>query len=188
MRAVSMHPFRRHRIAYDPRFCTSDPRKAKVVVAAFSEFMCPVCAVVLPWLRTIVSAFGRRVALCYKFFPTSGHGRAGVMSCAAAAAAGFQGKFWPMHDLLYRNRKRLGPRHLEGYARAVGLDLKRFRVERTSPAAGRLVLGDKAAGLRLGVMGTPTLFLDGKRYRGWKNRVEIADRIAEELHLRAGGR
>jgi len=188
MRAISMHPFRQYRIACDPRFCTSDPQKAKVVLVVFSEFMCPVCSVVLPWLRRIVATIGPKVALCYKFFPISSHGKVGVLSCSAAAAAGFQGKFWPMHDILYKNRRRQALRHLDGYARAVGLDMKRYRADRAALATIRMVIQNKRLGWRVGVRGTPTLFLDGKRYRGVKSRTEIADRIAEELHLVDGGR
>lgn len=188
MRAKSMHPFKKHRIVYHPRQCTSNPRKAKVVVAAFSEFQCPFCTFVLPWLRKIVPRFGTRVALCYLHFPTSVHGKTAVLSSRAAVAAGLQGKFWPMHDILYKNRRRQAPHQLEKYARGLGLNISKWKADRDSRSTRKLVALDKRAGLRLGVRGTPTLFVNGKRYHGRKDKAELTDRIGEELNLKSGGR
>lgn len=187
-RAKSMHPFKKQRILYHSNHCTSDPSKAKVVVTAFSEFQCPFCTVVLPWLRVIVPKFGGKVVLCYKHFPTTSHGTTAVLSSQAATAAGLQGKFWPMHDILYKNRKRQESYHLITYARSLGLDMNRWQADWKSRSTQRLVVLDKREGLRVGVQGTPTLFINGKQYHGRKNKAELTDRIAEELHLVAGGR
>lgn len=188
MRAKSMHPFKKHNVVIHADHCTSNPAKAKVVIAAFSEFQCPFCTIILPWLRKIVPQFGLNVALCYKHFPTSVHGKTAVLSSQAAVAAARQGKFWPMHDILYKNRKRQAPDHLVEYAQKLGLNMAKWRADRDSRSTRKLVALDKREGLRLGVKGTPTLFINGKRYHGRKDRAELTDRIAEELHLKSGGR
>jgi predicted DsbA family dithiol-disulfide isomerase len=188
LRAKSMHPFKKYKIVYHRDHCTADPAKAKVVIATFAEFQCPFCQIILPILRKIVGRLGAKVALCYKHFPTSVHGKTAVRSSHSAVAAARQGKFWPMHDILYKNRRRQAPHFLEKYARGLGLNISRWRADRNSRSTRKLVALDKRAGLKLGVRGTPTLFINGKRYHGRKDRAELTDRIGEELHLKAGGR
>ena len=187
-RARSMHPFKKHKILYHKEACTADPNKALVVVAAFADFQCPFCHVVVPALERIVRRYKGRVVLCFKHFPTQMHGKNSVMSARAAVAASLQGKFWDMLHVLYKHRKHQTPAEVERYAASVGLDMPRFRRDRDSRATRRMVALDKRQGLKFGVKGTPTIFLDGKMWHGRKDDAELADRIEEELMLKTGGR
>ncbi|MCD6500147.1 MAG: thioredoxin domain-containing protein [Deltaproteobacteria bacterium] len=187
LRAKSMHPFRARKIDLHASMCTADPRKAKVVVVGVSDFQCPFCTVVLPRLKGLMAQYGRRVAFCFKQFPTQMHGANSVMSARASVAAALQGRFWAMFDILYKHRQDQKPSQVERYATAIGLDMARFRRDRDSRATRRLVALDKRQGLRYGVKGTPTLFIDGKHYYGRKDGEEIRSRIDEELVLVAGG-
>ncbi len=186
-RARSMHPFKIRKVSYHKEACTGDPAKALVVVAAFADFQCPFCKVVVPALKKIVARYKGRVVLCFKHFPTQMHGKNSVMSARAAVAAARQGKFWAMFRILYHHRKQQAPARVEQYAASIGLDMARFKQDRDSRATRRLVALDKREGLKLGVKGTPTLFLDGKMWHGRKDAAELTDRIEEELVLRKGG-
>jgi len=187
LRAKSMHPFRVRKIDLHATMCTADPRKAKVVVVAFSDFQCPFCTVVLPRLKGLMAQYGRRVVFCFKHFPTQMHGPNSVMSARAAVAAALQGRFWLMFDILYKHRRDQKPGQVERYAQIIGLDMARFRRDRDARTTRRMVALDKRQGLRFGVKGTPTLFVDGKHYYGRKDAAEIRSRIDEELVLVAGG-
>ena len=91
---------------------------------------------------------------------------------ASEAAAG-QGRFWPMHDLLFRRQKALERADLEGYAGEVGLDRDRFREELEAHVHLERVEADRASALANGATGTPTIFLDGRPYLGSYDRAEL---------------
>ena len=186
-RARSMHPFKKHKIKHHRNHCTMDPKKAKVVVTAFTDFSCPYCRIIVPYLKKKALGSKGEVALCFKHFPTQTHGKDAVIAAQAAVAASKQGKFWPYFDILYATKDHSSGQ-LEKYAKQLGLDLSKFNEDRKSRSVRRFVAIDKREGLKMKVKGTPTLFLNGKKYLGRKDKAELRDRIAEELHLVSGGR
>jgi protein-disulfide isomerase len=102
----------------------------------------------------------------FRHFPVrSSHPRAWPAACAAEAA-GLQGRFWEMHDLLFADQGRLEDPHLWDRARALGLDLERFDADRRSDAVRARVKRDFESGIRGGVVTTPTLFTDEATYTG----------------------
>ncbi len=187
-RARTMHPFRKKKVRYRRDHCTGDASRAKVVIAAFGDFQCPFCTVILPMVKRVVRGYGSKVVFCFKHFPTQAHGKHAVTSARAAVVAAAPGKFWAMFDILYKHRRHQSVQEVEQYAKRIGLELDRFRRDRDSRKTLRLVVLDKREGLKLGVKGTPTLFLNGKMYHGRKDEAEIRSRIQEELMLVAGGR
>ena len=125
----------------------------------YADFECPYCAALHVRLR---DASLRRV---FRHFPVrSSHPRAWAAACAAEAA-GLQGRFWEMHDLLFEDQSRLDDPHLWSRASALGLDLERFDADRRSDAVVARVKRDFVSGVRAGVVTTPTLFLDGEVVR-----------------------
>ncbi len=126
----------------------------------YADFECPFCAVLSLRLaeRTL-----RRV---FRHFPVrTSHPRAWPAACAAEAA-GLQGRFWEMHDLLFADQGRLEDPHLWERAEALGLDLDRFETDRRSDAVKARVKRDFDSGLRGGVVTTPSLFTSGAMYAG----------------------
>lgn len=189
LRALSAHPFKTHRFNLTKRPRMGAPEgRVKVTVVEFGDFECPFCRVFSPHVKAVVTALASRgVALVFKHYPVGTHPLA-IPAARAAWAAHQQGKFWPFHDLLYKNAPRLSAAQLEGYARSAGLDLAAFRAARDSERSRLVVAADKREGLKAGVKGTPTLYINGKQYRGRKDEAELRDRLEEELHLAAGGR
>ncbi len=185
LRSKSAHPFRKKSITNNLRQCLGNPKTAKVVIHAFSDFQCPFCQVILPRVEAIARQHAD-VALCYKNFPTVVHGQGTVVSSWAAVAASLQGKFWEYHALLYKNRRNQSRNSLLSFARAIKLNIEQFLKDFKARKTKKIVAKEKAEGIRLGVKGTPTLFFNGKLYYGRKNTALLLDRIAEERFLRAG--
>jgi protein-disulfide isomerase len=103
--------------------------------------------------------------LFFKQFPLDIHSQA-ALAAAAAVAAQKQGKFWQMHDALFASHNDLRRPTILALASAVGLDMKRFEADLDSPDVRKLVARDEEDGSGVGVMSTPTLFIDGQHYNG----------------------
>ena len=130
------------------------------LVIEYADFECHFCAVAHSRLAAVPV---RRV---YRHFPVrSKHPRAWACACAAEAAAA-QGRFWELHDSLYADQGRLEDPHLWQRARDLGLDLDRFQADRRSDEVAARVRRDFEAGIRAGVVTTPTIFIEGEPHAG----------------------
>jgi protein-disulfide isomerase len=131
-----------------------------VVVLEYGDYECPYCA------RADMLLAPLPVTRVFRHFPVvSKHPRARVLAHAAEAAA-LQGAFWEMHDSLYGDQGRLDDPHLWERARRLGLDLDRFEADRRSASVAERVARDFRAGVRAGIVTTPTLFVDGVQHPG----------------------
>src|SRR6201988_3368255 len=102
---------------------------APVTVVEYGDFECPNCKQAAPTVKLLLSRFADRVRLVYRHFPLEEvHPRA-MLAAQAAEAAGAQGRFWQMHDLLFENQRHLKLRQLRGYAETLELDMERFDSE-----------------------------------------------------------
>ena len=125
------------------------------VALVYADFECPYCAAAASQLN------GARLCFSFLHFPLrSIHSWVGAAVSAAEAAA-VQGRFWEMHDLLFADQGRLEDPHLWGRARTLGLDLEQFDADRRSEAVHRRVRRQFEAGVRGGIVTTPTLVVDG---------------------------
>jgi protein-disulfide isomerase len=126
----------------------------------YADFGCPYCAAAWSRLREVPLRF------CFRHFPmASKHPRAPALH-AAAEAAGLQGAFWEMCDSLYADRGRVDDPHLWERAERFGLDLERFNSDRRSEGVHERIERDFVSGIRAGVAGTPTAFVDGQVLQG----------------------
>ena len=141
------------------------PERAPLTVVVFSDFQCPFCARSEATLRAIEEEYGSRVRFAFKNQPLPFHEHA-RLAAKAALAAGEQGKFWEYHDALFAHQDALEPAALERYAQGLGLDLARFRKAMESERVEAALVADAADATRLGVQGTPTFFVNGRRIIG----------------------
>jgi protein-disulfide isomerase len=131
-----------------------------VEAIVYADFGCPYCAASWARIRELP------LRLCFRHFPmASKHPRAPSLH-AAAEAAGLQGAFWEMCDSLYAERGRVDDPHLWERAERFGLDLDRFNKDRRSDGVRKRVERDFTSGIRAGVGGTPTAFVEGRRVPG----------------------
>ena len=142
-------------------------------VVVYGDFECPYTA---PAMRDIGRLLERPAAfeVVFRHFPlTSIHPHA-QSAAEAAEAAARQGRFWEMHDLLFRNQLRLEPADLGRYAQRLGLDLQRFELDLADRAVMARVERDEESGIQSGVDGTPSLFIDGRRYQGPRDPAALS--------------
>jgi protein-disulfide isomerase len=142
---------------------------APVTVVEYGDFECPYCAAAAPVLRQLVDESGGRVRLLFRNFPLPDVHPHALTAALAVEAAGAQGAYWEMHHLVFGKQDRLDDRSLEAYAEHLGLDGSRV-VGEAAQVFGDKVEADFSAGLDEGVVGTPTLIIDGEPYLG---RVEL---------------
>ena len=147
-----------------PHFRGSE--SAAVTLEEFGDFECPPCGYLHPVLKTIENEYGSRLRVIFREFPLSPPHVHAVAAARAAEAAGLQGKFFEMHDLLYENQKiwaeAFDVRPLfEDYARRIGLDVERFKRDQTNEIVERRITLDGSRGHSLGIKSTPTVFLNG---------------------------
>src|SRR5215467_351944 len=141
------------------------PANARVTLVEFSDFQCPYCYKAVEKIDAILKAFPNDVKLVFKQYPLDSHPQA-MISAQAAIAALQQGKFWQLHDVMFKNHNGLSRRAILGWAGGLGLDMKRFEADLDSDAVKKLVARDMADGDKAGVEGTPTVYINGKRYNG----------------------
>jgi len=137
------------------------PANAKVEVVVYSDFECPACRAVAPYLSSLVDKYKGSVALVYKHFPLPQHESARA-DAEAAEAAGEQGRFWQMHDAIFANYGELTPVQLRALAGQLGLDLARYDAALSSGRPQRAVDADFNEGVRIGVSYTPYILVGGK--------------------------
>jgi protein-disulfide isomerase len=157
------------------------PENAPAVLVEYGDFECPYCGMAYPIVKEVQRRLGRQVRFAFRHFPLAEiHPRA-QPAAEAAEAASAQGKFWEMHDLLFENQKALADPDLLRYAGALGLDSTRFVNELAGGTWESRVREDFMSGVRSGVNGTPTFFVNGVRHDGsWD-----ADSLLEALLARS---
>ncbi len=141
---------------------------APVTLVEYGDYQCPYCGAAYPVVKAIQAALGADLRFVFRNFPLSQMHEHAMQAAEAAEAAGGQGegKFWEMHDRLYENQNRLGPPDLVSYAGVVGLDVSRFERDLKAGTFHTRVTHDFRGGVRSGVNGTPTFFINGVRYDG----------------------
>jgi protein-disulfide isomerase len=150
---------------------------APSTLVEYGDYQCPHCGLAHPIVGEVQRRLGRQLRFAFRHFPLAEIHPYAQPAAEAAEAAGAQGKFWEMHDLLFTNQAALSPPDLLRYATALGLDVTRFASELTDRVWEPRVREDFMSGIRSGVNGTPTFFVNGLRHDGlWD-----ADALIEAL-------
>jgi len=140
------------------------PGSAPVTLVEYGDYECPFCALASQVVDDVRNHVKERLRVVFRHFPmTTVHPRAQI-AAEAAEAAGAQHRFWEMHDTLYRNQSHLEDVHLVAYATALRLDLPHFRSDLASHAHLPKIREDFMSGVRSGVNGTPTFYINSVRY------------------------
>ena len=139
---------------------------APATLVEYGDFECPNCKQAAPAVRLMLAHFKERLRFVFRHFPLEEAHPHALLAAQAAEAAGAQGKFWEMHDLLYENQDALDDEDLVRYAKALRLDVPRFVKEMEAHTYAERVREDFSSGVRSGVNGTPTFFINGARHDG----------------------
>ena len=139
---------------------------APVLLLEYGDFECPHCGRAYPIVEAVRRQLGSEMAFVYRHFPLAEAHPHAVLAAEAAEAAGAQGKFWPMHHMLFEHQDALDRDDILDYADALELDLTRFARELGAETYATKVRDDFRGGVRSGVNGTPTFFINGVRFDG----------------------
>lgn len=156
----------------------------KVTLVEFGDFQCPACAAYEPLVRQVAEDNKTVLKVVYKHFPLTQIHQNALISAKAAEAAGVQGKFWEMHDMLYDKQPEwstgLNARDMiMKYAAELKLDTKKFSDDLNSKAIEDKIFAEAKEGTKLGVQGTPTFFLNGKKLES-PSSLEAFDKLIRE--------
>ncbi len=157
------------------------PDDALITIVEFSDFQCPYCQRQQSSLEHVRKKYGNQVRIVYRHFPLSGH-RNAQLAAEAAVAAAEQGKFWAFHDLIWKNFGKLSRADLDGFAKAAGLDMAKFRAALDERRYYDAVVAETAAAEALGVSGTPTMFINGQPLVGSRDADNLDQVI--DAHLK----
>lgn len=148
---------------------------ASVVIADFSDFQCPYCRVAAEVLKQVVEESRGKVRVVYKYYPLDpscnssakwGKHKDACKASRASYCAGLQGQFWPYHDLLFTSQRKLPEARLYKFAKRVGLNTAEFDQCMNASFSEKEIKDDIEEGSKLGIDGTPTLFINGMKYEG----------------------
>ena len=142
------------------------PASAPATLLEYGDYECPFCEQAHQVVTALQARLGPRVRFVFRHFPLAEiHPRA-LPAAEAAEAAGAQSRFWEMHDLLFEHQSALREADLPALARRLGLDLPRFVTETAGHVHRARIREDFMSGVRSGVTGTPTFFINGIRHDG----------------------
>ncbi|MEP6707681.1 MAG: thioredoxin domain-containing protein, partial [Pyrinomonadaceae bacterium] len=149
---------------------TKPPTGKFVTMEEYGDYQCPPCGLLYPELKKIEAEYGSNLRMVFHHLPLTRIHKNALAAAHAAEAAGRQNHFWEMHDRLYRNQKAWSdegdPRSIFiGYARELGLDVERFTRDMDSPEVDSRITADTQQATSLGIIGTPTILIDGRQLR-----------------------
>jgi protein-disulfide isomerase len=142
------------------------PRTALITLLEYGDFECPHCRQAKPVVKALQKGFARTLRFAYRHFPMATIHPLAEQAAEAAEAAGSQDAFWPMHDLLFERQPAFEVPDLARYAAAIGVDTKQFLEELVGRTHAPRIREDFRSGVRSGVNGTPTFFINGARFDG----------------------
>lgn len=156
------------------------PKDAKITLIEFSDFECPYCQKVVPTMKELAKTYGDKIKIVFRNFPLDFHPNAKTAALASECADD-QGKFWPYHDKLFENQKKLDLESLKSYAKELGFNTSEFNKCLDSKKYEAEVAKDAQDGQNASVSGTPTFFINGRKVEGAQPIDQFKKVIEEEL-------
>lgn len=156
------------------------PEDAPVTLVEYGDYECPYCGMAAPIVKNAQRALGNQLRFVFRHFPLGEIHTHARLAAQAAEAAGAQGRFWEVHEMLFEHQDALEPEDLVGYAASIGLDIEQFTRDLEAGTFEKRVRDDFRSGVRSGVNGTPTFFINGERYNGsWANEEAFIGALRE---------
>lgn len=164
---------------------STGPESAPVTLLEFGDFECPHCGRAYPVVKDVKAALGERLRVVYRHFPLTNMHEHAQMAAEAAEAAAKQGAFWEMHNHLFEHQDRLSDDDFVSYAADLDLDIDRYQRELGDRTYRDTVRKDFLSGVKSGVNGTPTFYINGTRHDSeWDHDTLLAtlQAAADENH------
>lgn len=164
-----------------------NPATAKATLIEYSDFQCPACGAYYGVLRQLETDLGKDIAVVYRHFPLLAIHQNAELGARAAEAAGAQGKFFEMHDMLFAEQKTWGEDTnaealIVGYAQKLGLDVERFKTDLHSDTIKKKIDASVTEGNALDLKGTPSFFMNGTQIPPAKTYAEFKNSIVSVVY------
>ena len=153
---------------------------APVTLVEYGDYECPYCGQAYPIVKDVQARMGEGLRFVFRNFPISTSHPHAERAAEAAEAAAAQGRFWEMHDLLYERQRHLTDDDLHAYAQELGLDVARFDEDLAGNLHADRVHEDFMSGVRSGVNGTPTFYINGVRHDDSYEEEVLLDALERE--------
>lgn len=141
--------------------------EASLTLVEYGDYQCPFCGAAYPEVKKVQKTLGSKLRFVFRNFPLSNIHEYAMNAAETAEAASSQGKFWPMHDFLYEHQATLGdPGVALDFAKKLGLNTEKFEQDIAKHAYQKRIKDDFMGGVKSGVNGTPTFYVNGTRHDG----------------------
>jgi len=155
--------------------------QAPIELVEYGDYECPYCGAAYPIIKDIQQKLGQQLKFAFRNFPLSKIHPHAFSAAVATEAAGLQGKFWEMHDVVFENQKTLEKENIIRLAETVGLLPERFEIDLQQKALAEKVEKDFESGLRSGVNKTPSFFINGEKYEGAWGEGQLLQYLETQL-------
>jgi len=156
---------------------------ACVELVEYGDFQCQHCGEVYPLIKLVQEEMGDSLRFVFRHYPQPVLHRLSLDASVAAETAALQGKFWHMHDIIFENQKYLSRSRFLQFAEEIDLDTRAYEDNREHKKMIQKVINDFESGVRSGVEGTPTFFINGRRYNGFHDPDDLIRACKDLLHM-----
>ena len=165
---------------------SAGPGDAPITLVEYGDYECPYCGMAYPIVKNLQRRLGDQLRFVFRNFPLKESHPHAEHAAEAAESAAAQGKFWEMHDIIFEHQDALEDEDLQAYAEAIGVDPTRVAQDLINGTYVKHVRDDFRSGVRSGVNGTPTFFINGERYNGpWADEVQFLQALREAALVRS---
>ena len=154
---------------------------AIIELVEYGDYQCPYCGMAYPVIKNIQKKFGKDLKFVFRNFPLSKIHPHAKLAAIAAEASDKQERFWEMHDIIFENQKNLSNSFLIAYANEVGLDIFQFKTDMNDETLIKKIESDFESGLRSGVNGTPSFFVNGEKYNEYWDENNLGNFISKKI-------
>ena len=159
------------------------PADAALTLVEYGDYQCPYCGAAYPVVKEVQKTLGKKLRFVFRNFPLTRAHPYALIAAEAAEAAALQGKFWEMHDLLFEKQHLLKPEIIPSWANRIGLNVEQFGNDIKKEVVEKRIQEDRRSGIRSGVNGTPTFFINGSRYNGPPDYKSLLAALESALEL-----
>ena len=162
------------------------PADAPLTLVEYGDYQCPYCGAAYPVVKRLQNTLGKKMRFVFRNFPVTQLHPYALIAAETAEAAALQGKFWEMHDLLFEQQAFLKPDIIPEWAKRIGLDLDKFGNDiKQGGVVEKRIKEDRQSGIRSGVNGTPTFYINGTRYDGSPDYDSLLAALESDLNRRS---
>jgi protein-disulfide isomerase len=154
---------------------------APIELVEYGDYQCPHCGHAHPIIKSILHSLGKDIKFVFRNFPLQEAHPDAVPAAVSTEAAALQDKYWEMHDTLFEHQSHLSAEHLFVYADKTGLDVQKFATDIQKDDLLNKVQNDFESGIRSGVNGTPTFFINGVKYNGSWEKEDFLPYLQEKI-------